>query len=80
LTGIAGIPGSCNVRRAAARLFEIVQVKWFDSAAAGSYARISFRRARFDRPIAAHALSLDLTLVTNKEGDFADIPNLKVEN
>ena len=36
--------------------------------------------ARFDRLIAAHALSLGLTLVTDNERDFADVPELTVEN
>ena len=33
-----------------------------------------------DQLIAAHALSLGLTLVTNSEADFKDYPGLKVEN
>ena len=33
-----------------------------------------------DRLLAAHALSIGATIVTNNEGDFADIPGLKVEN
>ena len=33
-----------------------------------------------DRLIAAHALALDLTLVTNNERDFADVPGLRIEN
>jgi tRNA(fMet)-specific endonuclease VapC len=41
---------------------------------------LPFRRASYDRLIAAHALSLDLTLITNNEGDFADVPGLRVEN
>ncbi len=45
-----------------------------------SYASIPFKRSRFDRLIAAQALSLGLTLVTNNERDFADVPDLKVEN
>lgn len=52
----------------------------FDAAAAETYARLPFRRARLDRLIAAHALSLGLTLITNNERDFADIPGLRVEN
>lgn len=52
----------------------------FDEAAARAYARLPFKRARFDRLIAAHALSLDATVVTNNEADFADVPGLKVEN
>ncbi len=38
------------------------------------------RRDTMDQLIAAHALSLGLTLVTNNEADFKDYPNLKVEN
>ena len=38
------------------------------------------RRDALDQLIAAHALSLGLTLVTNKESDFKDYPGLKVEN
>lgn len=52
----------------------------FDEAAARTYARLPFRRARFDRLLAAHALSIDATVVTNNETDFADIPGLRVEN
>jgi tRNA(fMet)-specific endonuclease VapC len=52
----------------------------FDDAAARVYATIPFKRARFDRLIAAHALSLGLTVVTDNEADFADVPGLRVEN
>jgi tRNA(fMet)-specific endonuclease VapC len=52
----------------------------FDAAAAEAYARLPFRRARLDRLIAAHALSTGLTLVTNNERDFDDIPDLRLEN
>ena len=52
----------------------------FDEAAAKAYGTLPHRRASFDRLIAAHALSLGLTLVTNNESDFADIPELKLEN
>lgn len=38
------------------------------------------RRDTMDQLIAAHALSLGLTLVTNNEADFKDYPGLKVEN
>lgn len=57
-----------------------VQPVDFDQAAALQYAGIPFKRARFDRLIAAHALSLGFTLVTNNERDFADISNLTLEN
>jgi tRNA(fMet)-specific endonuclease VapC len=52
----------------------------FDLKAAQVYATLSFKRASYDRLIAAHALSHGLTLVTDNEGDFDDIPNLNVEN
>jgi len=67
-------------RDAAVALFEAVEVLPFDGLAAVNYARLPFRPARFDRLIAAHALALDLTLVTNNARDFADIPGLKIEN
>lgn len=52
----------------------------FDEAAAREYARLPFKRARFDRLLAAHALSIGATVVTNNEADFADVPGLTVEN
>lgn len=52
----------------------------FDEAAARAYAMLPFRRGSFDRLIAAHALSLGLTLVTSNEADFVDVAGLKVEN
>lgn len=62
------------------RLFRAVPVLPFDEAAARTFARVPFKRARFDRLIAAHALALGVTLVTNNEADFRDIPELMVEN
>ena len=52
----------------------------FDEAAARIYGTLPQKRAVFDRLIAAHALSLGLTLVTDNEADFADVPGLAVEN
>ena len=45
-----------------------------------AYTPLPFKRGTFDRLIAAHALALGLTVVTNNERDFADVPGLKVEN
>lgn len=76
-----GIPVAQDQARASVkRLFDLIQPLPFDVVAADLYARIPFRRGRLDRLIAAHALSRDLTLVTNNTADFADIPGLKVEN
>ena len=52
----------------------------FDEAAAREYARLPFRRARFDRLLAAHALSIGATIITNNETDFADVTGLRIEN
>ena len=52
----------------------------FDEPAAREYARLPFKRARFDRLLAAHALSIGATIITNNEIDFADVPGLAVEN
>ncbi len=59
---------------------EEVPILPFDHLAARAYATLPFRRASYDRLIAAHALSLGLTLVTDNEAHFADVPGLKVEN
>lgn len=76
-----GLVGASPEARAAAdALYEAAPPVDFDRRAALAYARIPFKRGSFDRLIAAHALSLGLTLVTNNEADFADIPGLNCEN
>ncbi len=52
----------------------------FDELAAKQYAMLPFKRGSYDRLIAAHALALGLTLVTNNDRDFADIAGLAIEN
>lgn len=59
---------------------EEVPVLDFDFKAAQAYATLPFRRASYDRLIAAHALSHGLVVVTDNEADFADVPGLAVEN
>lgn len=59
---------------------EEVPVLDFDLKAALAYASLPFRRASYDRLIAAHALSQELTVVTDNVTHFADVPGLKVEN
>ncbi|UUL83627.1 type II toxin-antitoxin system VapC family toxin [Sphingomonas qomolangmaensis] len=65
-------------------LTQIVTVHPFDAAAAEVYGMrarmLGVRRKSFDRLIGAHALALDLTLVTANERDFADLPGLRIEN
>lgn len=57
-----------------------VAVLDFDLAAARAYAGLPFKRASYDRLIAAHALSRDLIVVTDNVKHFADVPGLTVEN
>lgn len=62
-----------------------IPVLSLDKAAAESYGvlRAALRersRDAMDRLIAAHAVSVGLTLVTNNEADFRDYPGLQVEN
>ncbi|TZG27481.1 type II toxin-antitoxin system VapC family toxin [Sphingomonas montanisoli] len=64
----------------AQRMFAIFNPLPFDEVAARSYRSMPFRRGGYDRLIAAHALSLDLILITNNVRDFADVPRLRVQN
>jgi tRNA(fMet)-specific endonuclease VapC len=59
---------------------EVVPVLDFDMAAASAYATLPFERASYDRLIAAHALSLNLTVITDNMKHFRQVPGLKVEN
>lgn len=66
-----------------AMLIEFLQdipVLPFDEAAGQAYAELPFIRASYDRLIAAHALSLGLTVITGNTKHFADVPGLMVEN
>jgi tRNA(fMet)-specific endonuclease VapC len=72
-----GQPPTMEVLRA---FLEEVPVLDFDYKAALAYAQLPFKRASFDRLIAAHALSHELVVVTKNVKDFADVPGLKVEN
>lgn len=61
-------------------LLEEMPLLTFDEAAARAYSRMPFKRGNFDRLIAAHALSLDLVVISRNVDDFARVPGLKVEN
>jgi tRNA(fMet)-specific endonuclease VapC len=62
----------------------LVTVHDFDGRAAEAYADLvrdfGIKRSSFDRLIAAHAIALGKTLVTNNERHFAGVPGLIVEN
>lgn len=67
------------------KLLELIPAIPFDHDAATCYGILAAairdrKRDALDRLIAAHALSLDVTLVTNNEADFKDYPRLSVEN
>lgn len=62
-----------------------IAVQAFDEPSAETYgvirkARPERRRDALDRLIAAHAISLNLVLVTNNEEDFKDYPGIRIEN
>ena len=76
--------GTAQGRPPVAKVLDIfleeVPVLAFEESAARVYAKIPFKRASYDRLIAAHALSLGLAVVTANTKDFADVPGLMVEN
>ena len=83
--GIATSQNSARERRNLVALIEDIRVCPFDEAAATAYGPIREatreRKAdQLDKLIAAHAVSLGITLVTNNVRDFAAYPGLKIEN
>lgn len=72
-----GHPPDAQVIEAFVKAIPVVQ---FDEKAARTYGAMPFKRARFDRLLAAHALSIGATVVTNNPDGFADVPGLMVEN
>ena len=72
-------------RRALDAFLEEVPVVAFEGAAARAYGPVRLatllrKRDALDKLIAAHATSLQVTLITNNEADFLEYPNLVVEN
>jgi tRNA(fMet)-specific endonuclease VapC len=72
-------------RRNLAGLTNDIPVMPFDVAAAAAYGPIreatrNRKKDHLDKLIAAHAVALKVTLVTNNERDFAAYPGLQVEN
>ena len=78
---------SQKLRRAIQAFAKDVAVVPFDQAAADKFALVAAALARrgkpigsFDTLVAAHALSLGLTVVTNNTKHFGRVPKLSVEN
>ncbi len=72
-------------RKALAELLEDIEVVPFEATAAFKYGPIRLatrdrKRDALDKLIAAHAVALDVVLVTNNEADFADYPDSRIEN
>jgi len=84
--GIANRPGAARLRTAAEGFFATAVVLSWDSAAARAYGELRAAQERKGRPlsvedlmIAAHALSLGLTLVTH-DSAFCFVDGLKTED
>ncbi|MBU2601064.1 MAG: type II toxin-antitoxin system VapC family toxin [Actinobacteria bacterium] len=78
-------PGLQRNRHALDRLLDDIPALPFDASAAHAYGPIrqatrDRTRDALDKLIAAHAVALDVTLVTNNEADFAAYPGLRIEN
>ena len=83
--GVSVSANSARERRNLAGLIEDIPVAPFDVDAAKAYGPIrqatrERKRDQLDKLIAAHAVSLKVTLVTNNERDFEIYPGLKIEN
>jgi tRNA(fMet)-specific endonuclease VapC len=83
--GVTVCPDPERERENLNALIELIEVKPFDTDAARAYGPV--RKAtrerksdHLDKLIAAHAIALRATLVTNNERDFAAYPPLTVEN
>lgn len=78
---------SDRLKREVEEILQEITVVPFESPADAHYARIRAALERQGTPIgandlfiAAHALALDLTLVTGKIREFSRVPGLRVEN
>ena len=83
--GVAVSENSARERRNLGSLVEDIPVVPFDVEAAAAYGPIreatrERKKDQLDKLIAAHAVSLNVALVTNNERDFATYPGLKIEN
>ncbi len=84
-----GVASSGNARAkneaALSNFLQDIPVAPFEARAASAYGPLrAMQRERnkdaLDKLIAAHAIALDVTLVTNNEGDFRSFKGLRVEN
>lgn len=83
--GVAVSPDKMRERQKLVALIDDISVFPFDSFAAMAYGPIreatrDRKKDQLDKLIAAHAVSLNVVLVTNNERDFASYPGLRIEN
>ncbi|MEX3943545.1 type II toxin-antitoxin system VapC family toxin [Paraburkholderia sp. BR10937] len=83
--GVSVCEHKARERRNLAALIEDIPVAPFDVSAAQAYGPVreatrERKKDALDKLIAAHAISLDVVLVTNNERDFAAYPGIKLEN
>ncbi|MBC8641284.1 type II toxin-antitoxin system VapC family toxin [Caballeronia sp. EK] len=83
--GVAVCANPAKERRTLAALTEDIPVAPFDAAAAVAYGPIreatrERKKDHLDKLIAAHAIALDVVLVTNNTKDFVSYPGVKLEN
>jgi tRNA(fMet)-specific endonuclease VapC len=83
--GVIVSQNSARERRNLVALVEDIEVAPFDAHAAAAYGPIreatrDRKQDQLDKLIAAHAIALDVVLVTNNERDFVAYPLLKIEN
>ncbi|OBR50534.1 type II toxin-antitoxin system VapC family toxin [Paraburkholderia tropica] len=83
--GVAVSNNRAKEQRNLAALIEDIPVVPFDAAAAVAYGPIreatrERKKDHLDKLIAAHAVALDIVLVTNNTKNFASYPGVKLEN
>lgn len=83
--GVTVSANRARERRNLIALIEDIPVAPFDAAAAVAYGPVreatrERKKDALDKLIAAHAMALDVILVTNNERDFAGYPGIKLEN
>ena len=83
--GVVVSANRARERRNLAALIEDIPVAPFDAAAAMAYGPVreatrERKKDALDKLIAAHAIALDVVLVTNNERDFVGYPGIKLEN
>ncbi|WP_420210409.1 type II toxin-antitoxin system VapC family toxin [Burkholderia aenigmatica] len=83
--GVTTCASPARERGNLAALIDDIPVAPFDVAAAQAYGPVcdatrEQKKDHLDKLIAAHAVSLDVVLVTNNERDFDSYPGLRLEN